>query len=68
MGAKRPALAKSNAKMFILFSAFLAMVICGTLSHYRHSVITLYGANIDVRNMADPTIRVFSIVFFCDWM
>jgi len=68
MGAKRPALAKSNAKIFFFFSAFLAFIICMTLNHFRHSVITLYGANIDVRNMADPTIRVFSIVFFCDWM
>ena len=68
MGAKRPVLAKSNARIFFFFSAIFAMMVCMTLSHYRHSIITLYGANIDVRKMADPTIRVFSIVFFCDWM
>jgi len=68
MGAKRPVLAKSNAKIFFTFSATFAMIVCLTLSYYRHSIITLYGANIDVRNMADPTIKVFAAVFFCNWM
>ena len=68
MGARRPALAKSNSRIFFVFSAFIALAVCLTLSHYRHSIITLYGATLEVRNLADPTIRVFAIVFFCDWV
>jgi len=68
MGAKRPALARSNSRIFFLFSTSIAFMVCLTLYRFRHSVITLYGANIEVRNLADPTIRVFSIVFFFDWV
>lgn len=68
MGARRPVLAKSNSRIFFIFSAIIALIVCATISHYRHSIITLYGATIEVRNLADPTIRVFAIVFFCDWV
>jgi len=68
MGARRPALAKSNSRIFFVFSALIALAVCLSLSHYRHSIITLYGATLDVRNIADPTLRVFAIVFFWDWV
>lgn len=68
MGARRPELAKSNSRIFFVFSAILAFMVCSALSYYRHHLITLYGATIEVRNLADPTIGVFCIVFFLDWL
>lgn len=68
LGANRPKLAKSNAKIFFTFSFVFASTICIILNHFRHSIITLYGASVEVRNLADPTIRAFSIAFFFDWM
>lgn len=67
MGAKRPELGKSNARLFMIFSMCFAFLVCGSLSYFRHQVISLYGATPLVRELADPTILAFSIAFLFDW-
>lgn len=67
MGAKRPELGKSNARLFMVFSMCFAFLVCGSLSYFRHQVISLYGATPLVRELADPTILAFSIAFLFDW-
>jgi Na+-driven multidrug efflux pump len=49
MGANRPILAKANTKMFIIFALTIAVFVCFLVAWGRHQIISIYGANNQIR-------------------